>query len=128
MKPFLDVMEDPAPEIVDCGSCPVSMACAVGQGGNGFTFDCCRATAVEMPEATLIIDCQQHQFEQSALATECKLCPLCTGDIMVVALRDAAASTKNRYVPTVHAKVAIGDRVRLWKMVLPEHRQREEQI
>jgi len=121
----LDILERP-PKVVDCGACPVTMACAIERGGTGWTFDCCHSTSVEVEGVIHIIDCQRHKFEQNETAKDCKVCPLCTGDVMVVALRDAkGATTPNRYVPTKHAKVSLSERLRLWKKVLPEHRERE---
>lgn len=114
---FLDLLERkrlPAP--VDCGTCPVSIACAAGEGGNGFTFNCCRSTAVEYSGVLLIIDCQNHAFEQSEIAKECTCCPLCSGGIMEVVARDLGNT--NRYVPTVHAKYSVTDRVQLWRTSL----------
>ncbi len=110
-----------APEPVDCGNCPVSMACALGQGGTGWTFNCCRSTSVEMQEhgkrRLLVIDCQRHTFEQNEDAKDCKLCPLCSGDIMDVELRDEIDT--HRYVPTVYAKIPVEKRVKKWQEVLP---------
>jgi hypothetical protein len=120
---FLDIVKlKTLPAPVDCGTCPVNLACAVGKGGNGFVFDCCHATAFEMMEGEkrrlLVIDCQKHAFEQTELAKDCKSCPLCSGDIMEVVLRDV--SQNNRYVPTVHAKVPLADRVKLFRTKLEE--------
>ena len=128
-KTFLEVLEDPHPTVVHCGTCPVNIACAIERGGNGWKFDCCGSSAVESMErgvlVVTVIDCRQHHFEQIQQAKDCKLCPLCTGDIMAVALRDDRAAVKNRYLPTVHAAVSLEERLRLWKKVLPEHRKRE---
>lgn len=115
---FLDVIKaKKLPEPVDCGTCPVSMVCAVGEGGNGYVFDCCRSVGFETTEngkrVLYVIDCQNHQFAQTSLAKECKLCPLCSGGIMEVVLRDIGHS--NRYLPTVHAKVPVAERVALFR-------------
>lgn len=124
---FLDLIKAKTlPVPVDCGTCPVSMACAVGQGGNGFVFDCCHAVgynAWEDGEGVLyVIDCQNHGFEQVSLAKECFLCPLCSGGIMEVVLRDVSQS--NRYVPTVHAKVPLAERVALFRKTAEEAKER----
>ncbi len=120
---LLDVLRKP-PKVVDCGTCPVNIACALERGGTGWTFDCCRSTSVDTSEGILIIDCQLHRFEQSATARDCKVCPLCSGDLMTVALRDPRNA--NHYVPTVHAKIPLAERLRLWRKVLPEHQRRQE--
>ncbi len=123
MRSLLDVLRKP-PRVVDCGTCPVSIACALERGGTGWTYNCCRSTAVEVDGTILIIDCQRHRFEQTATATACKVCPLCSGDLMTIALRDPEDA--NQYVPTVHAKIPLAERLRLWRKVLPEHRRRRE--
>jgi hypothetical protein len=124
---FIDLVESKKlPTPVDCGNCPVNMACALGQGGNGYTFDCCHATGfqteVDGRTVMYLIDCQRHAFEQNRFAKMCKLCPLCSGDIVEVAMRDISQS--NVYLPTVHAKVPVADRVRLWRDKLPQVRER----
>lgn len=124
---FLDVIKAKRPpEPVDCGTCPVNMACAVGEGGNGYVFDCCRAAGFETTEngkrILYVIDCQNHQFEQTFLAKECKLCPLCSGGIMEVVLRDVSQS--NRYLPTVHAKVPVTERVALFRTAAEQAKER----
>lgn len=124
---FTDIIKaKKLPEPVDCGSCPVNMACAVGQGGNGYVFDCCRAAGFETTEngkrVIYVIDCQNHAFEQTPLAKECTLCPLCSGGIMEVALRDVHQS--NRYLPTVHAKVPVAERVKLFRKSVEEAKER----
>lgn len=124
---FLDLLDTKRlPKPVDCGTCPVSVACAVNQGGNGYVFDCCRSAGFETTEnderVLYIIDCQRHQFEQGERAKQCTLCPLCSGGIIEVVVRDSSQS--NRYVPTVHAKVPLAERVRLWRTQLPEVKER----
>lgn len=124
---FLDIIKAKRlPEPVDCGTCPVSMSCAVNKGGNGFVFDCCRSAGFESTEGErrvlYVIDCQKHQFEQSSLAKDCELCPLCSGGIMEVVLRDASQS--NRYVPTIYAKVPLEYRVRLFREKIEEAKAR----
>lgn len=97
------------PTPVDCGTCPVSMACAVGAGGTGWTFDCCRSTSVRVGNQVYVLDCQRHSFEQCTMARECKACPLCSGD--VVSEEDAIY----RYVPTVHARFTPQERLHAWR-------------
>lgn len=122
---FLDLVEaKKLPTPVDCGSCPVSLACAVGEGSTGYTFNCCHSTAVEYGaevseegiRTLLIIDCQNHGFEQNEYASECVSCPMCTGAVMETAHREL--TDRHRYVPTVHAKFSVGDRVRVWRKAL----------
>lgn len=119
---FMHIFETgKAPKPVDCGNCPVNIACAVGGGGTGWTFDCCHSTSVEQNNdgrrRLLVIDCGKHAFEQIDMAKECKLCPLCSGDIVDVELRDEIDT--HRYVPTVYAKVPLAVRVKKWQETLP---------
>jgi hypothetical protein len=104
---------------VDCGTCPVTMACAISQGGNGWKFGCCSSTAVEAGvEGSLlyIMDCSNNHFEQNN-KTAAMRCPLCTGDIVEWAERGNAG--KYRYVRTVHSTVPIKTRLDLWRKRLP---------
>ena len=103
---------------VDCGTCPVSMACAISRGGNGWKFGCCGATSVEVPGSNilLIMDCGNNHFEQNN-ETMTMRCPLCTGDIVEWAERGNAE--RYRYVRTVHSRVPIKTRLDLWRERLP---------
>lgn len=106
---------------VDCGTCPVTLACAINKGGNGFVFDCCGSTAVETMDdlgepLLLLIDCQRHRLERRTpddaygqLAT----CPLCDGGIVDDVLLQLTTSCE--WVPTVHSKVPIKTRLDVWR-------------
>lgn len=97
---------------VDCGRCPVNLACAIGASGSGWTYSCCNATAAYIEGAPHIVDCGRHSFPSShAAVKECKLCPLCSGHIMLTALTRADM----RYVPTVHAKVPLRTRLAVFR-------------
>ena len=113
---------------VDCGTCPVTLACAISRGGNGWKFGCCGSTAVEINESTLlIVDCGNNHFEQNN-ETMTMRCPLCTSDIVEWAERGNAE--KYRYVHTVHARVPIKTRLDLWRARLPiaKEKIRQEQL
>jgi hypothetical protein len=100
---------------VDCGTCPVSMACAISAGGNGWKFGCCGSTAVEVGvdgALLYIMDCSNNHFEQNN-KTPAMRCPLCTGDIIEWAERGNAE--KYRYVRTVHSTVPVKTRLDLWR-------------
>jgi hypothetical protein len=121
MITFFQAVELPLKKVeasrVGCGTCPVSLACIVGQGGNGWKFDCCGATGYILDGLTVAIDCGKNNFEQNADAKTWKLCPLCSGGIMTVverAKRDAPTDM-NRYLLTEHAKVPLVQRLALWK-------------
>lgn len=120
MISFFDAVELPRAKVektrVNCGSCPVNMSCVLGEGGNGWKFDCCGATGYVLDEATIVIDCANNSFEQNAEAKTWKLCPLCSGGIMEVVERARKdGHHKNLYLLTVHAKVPLAERLALWK-------------
>lgn len=125
MITFIDAIDKPIAAVektrVDCGTCPFSLACIVGQGGNGWKFDCCGMTGFivgdEDNAITVAIDCQKNNFEQGAKAKTWTKCPLCSGGIIEVverARRDEGKDS-NRYLLTVHAKVPLAERLELWK-------------
>jgi hypothetical protein len=122
VRKFLDVIKEPIAKTeatrVTCGTCPVSMACMIGQGGNGWKFDCCGATGFVLEGVgTLAIDCSRNEFEQNKDAKKYRQCPLCSGGIMEVVERSSldGGNDANRYLLTAHAKVPLEDRVKLWK-------------
>lgn len=136
--PLSRVLEMTAEELtegqVDCGTCPLNMRCAVGDGGNGWTFRCCGATGVEVvgehgEELLFIVDCVRHGFARGHYkgTVDLATCPLCNGDIVkTVAI---GASATQRYLPTVHSKVSLAKRVKTWQALKPaaeELRQRIE--
>lgn len=102
---------------VTCGTCPVSLACVVGEGGTGWKFDCCGSTAVRIEDQILLIDCAKNNFEQHKDAKEHQLCPLCSGGIMEAVERGRldGGQDPNRYVLTVYAKVPFADRLAVWR-------------
>jgi hypothetical protein len=127
---FLDVVQQSERKlkehVVDCGTCPVSMACAISQGGTGWRFQCCGSTSVSIPGNTLyIMDCGNNQFEVNKDEFHRKVCPLCTGDIIESAVRGNTECY--RYVPTVHAKVPLKTRLDVWRDRLPKAQQRVQE-
>lgn len=101
---------------VNCGTCPVNMACILGQGGTGWKFNCCGSTGYVLDDATVAIDCANNAFEQNEDAKSWKLCPMCSGGIMEVVERARKdGGHKNLYLLTVYAKVPLEDRLKLWK-------------
>lgn len=131
MRKFLDVIKEPVEATektrVDCGTCPVNMACVLKEGGNGWTFDCCHSTGFKMDDLLLIIDCGKHEFEQTQEAKRWAKCPLCSGGIMEVVERTQREQgfDPNRYVLTVHAKVPFEERRTLW---VEKHKQALERL
>ena len=113
---------------VNCGTCPVSMACAVSQGGNGWRFQCCGSTAVPVQGLLLIMDCNNNQFEVNNNSMLTNHCPLCAGDIVESAVRGNAENY--RYVRTVHAVVPLKTRLDVWRARLPKAQEkvRQEQL
>lgn len=103
---------------VDCGTCPVSIQCALSEGGNGWRFDCCGAAAVEVHGALLLIlDCQRNAFPQREQALDAVACPLCEGDLVkghVLEMTD-----HHRYVPTIHARHPPRVRLALFREMMP---------
>lgn len=128
MKPLkiLDLLDLTEKKIgaVDCGSCPVTMSCAISQGGNGWRFSCCGSTAVEVGGGKLLVmDCGNNHFElkrdEPILQTKC---PLCSGDMIEWALRGNAEHY--RYVRTVHSQVPLKTRLDTWRAHLPIAKER----
>jgi hypothetical protein len=104
---------------VDCGTCPVSLQCIAASGGNGWRFECCGSTGVEVNGQLLIMDCQENRFEQRyEPAVSIKVCPLCSGDLVKGHL--LGMSDHHRYVPTAHAKFPARVRLALWHKTMPE--------
>ena len=119
---FLDAMYRGASWVqpVDCGTCPVTLACAIDQGGNGMTFACCGSTGFETFDAAgkpllLVIDCTRHRFlgHDDPLHPEGRtMCPLCSGEIIdavMLKLTDPCM-----WVPTIYAKVPVETRLDVW--------------
>lgn len=120
MITFFEAVELPAAKVektrVSCGDCPVNMSCILGEGGNGWKFDCCGATGYVQDENTIVIDCAKNGFEQIAEAKTWKQCPLCSGGIMEVVERSRSdGGRKNLYLLTEHARVPLVERLELWK-------------
>ena len=123
--PPLAVIDDPASKIerVDCGTCPVSRACAIEQGGNGFTFSCCGSTGYETFDANgdpllLLIDCARHRFRgHRPRHEELPVCPLCDGGIIDDVLNKLTDPCE--WVPTVYAKVPVQTRLDVWRSQFP---------
>lgn len=119
---ILEVLRTPEKHLVEstvsCGTCPVSMACAVSQGNDGWKFSCCGSTSVEATGTGLlyIMDCANNHFQQRNTVTTMS-CPLCAGSIVEWAERGNAE--RYRYVRTVHSKVPLKTRLALWRKCLP---------
>lgn len=124
LLPVIDDPRDVRP--VDCGTCPVTLACALDRGGNGFTFQCCGATGFltsdEEGEVLLMLDCGRHKFEVNNIVDSMPLCPLCSSVIVETTLE--GLGTRSRWVPTVHAKVPWQDRIKAWRVELPRAQER----
>jgi hypothetical protein len=106
---------------VDCGTCPVNIQCVTADGGNGWKFDCCGSAAIEVADGDgrvlLVMDCAQNRFTQRENASEIRMCPLCSGDIVKSDL--LGMGDHHRYVPTVHAAVSVPARLQTWKKTRP---------
>ena len=103
---------------VDCGTCPVSLSCVTSSGGNGWRFDCCGAAAIDLDGTLLILDCHRNGFERREVAADFPLCPLCSGDLTKSHV--LGMTVDHRYVPTVHAAIPPGPRIKGLHDVLPE--------
>lgn len=128
MRPeFLQSIDDP-PAPVTCGACPVSMWCAAEKGGTGWTYDCCGSTSFDQTigepwRSILVIDCGRQRLGQAPAAKDCRSCPLCSGDIVAFAVElEDDPSTTYEYLPTVHARVPLADRLSLWRPLLARYR------
>lgn len=121
--PPLDVVQVGVASIqpFDCGTCPVTLACAIDKGGNGFTFSCCGSTGFDTIDENgepllLVIDCTQHHFEKMVgrpTYEDLSSCPLCSGQIMdniLLKLIDRCL-----WVPTVYAKFPVQTRLDVWR-------------
>ena len=115
MLPFLRIPEtrDEDVAVVDCPSCPVSLSCLTGKSGTGWRFDCCGTAAMSVRGGTVMIDCQINEFRDERTSSQFGLCPLCSGGIMeaVELARKDPAATENYYLPTVHAKFPLTERL-----------------
>ena len=107
---------------VDCGTCPVSIQCLAGDGGNGWRFDCCGATGVQVADGDgqllLVMDCADNAFKARMHDKDLGVCPLCSGDLLkahVLGMTD-----HHRYVPTAHAKHSTSVRIAQIRKKLPE--------
>lgn len=133
MRPtFLQAIDTP-PSPANCGSCPVSMRCVVEDArGTGWTFDCCGATSVDLVIGApwrniLVVDCGRHRLGQVPAAKECRVCPLCSGDVVTRALElEDDPSTTYEYLPTVWARVPLAERLALWRRLLARYRAGED--
>ena len=121
-RPLDTIHMDPAKiQAVDCGTYPITLACAINQGGNGAAFACCRAIGFDTIDddgkpLLLIIDCTRHHLERTKV-DDLHVCPLCDGGIITdvfLRLTDPCV-----WVPTVYAKVSIETRLDVWRRALP---------
>lgn len=104
---------------VTCATCPVNLSCMSGQGGTGYVVACCDATSMvlqEKPKRLLIIDCAQHRFERTVDTKNIKKCGLCSAGVLQIDARNLQAQY---YLPTVHAKVPVKDRLAFFREEMP---------
>lgn len=118
MLTFLQLVDTPIDkvELVDCPTCPINMSCIAGSGGSGWRFDCCGSSGFKLQDGTLFVDCGINRFEQHDKAKKYPTCPVCNGGIMeVVELvqRGNFVENSNYYLPTVHARVSLANRLAL---------------
>lgn len=115
MLPFLRIPEtrDEDVVVVDCPSCPVSLSCLTGRSGTGWRFDCCGMAVMAVRDGFVFVDCRVNEFRDERASSDHGLCPLCTGGIMEMAelTRGNPFETENYYLPTVHAKFPIVERL-----------------
>lgn len=131
MTPGLDILaviDDGVPRdaIVDCGNCPVNIACMSESGGTGHKFDCCGSTAVFVRDDDgnglhLVVDCARNKLDQSEefRKKQPPFCGLCNGDDVEYAMRGPwhdAHAIPIRWLPTVHARVPAGMRLARWRV------------
>lgn len=115
MLPFLRIPETPDEDVVavDCPSCPVNLSCLTGKSGTGWRFNCCGTAAMSVRDGTVMVDCQINRFKDERTSSDPSYCPLCTGGIMEAAelSRGNPSASVNYYLPTVHAKFPIAERL-----------------
>lgn len=115
MLPFLRIPEtrDEDVAVVDCSSCPVSLSCLTGRSGTGWRFDCCGTATMAIQGGFVFVDCQINEFRDERASSNHGPCPLCTGGIMeaVELARENPAAVENHYLPTVHAKFPLAERL-----------------
>lgn len=129
MLTFLQLVETGIEEIkpVDCPTCPINMSCIAGAGGTGWRFDCCGSSGFALQGGTLFVDCGINRFERHDKSGEFPTCPVCNGGIMEVAEAGSRGELQvgtNYYLPTVHARVSLADRLDLLRRKRLEARQR----
>ena len=103
-------------KVVECSTCPVFLLCETGTGGTGWVCPKCNATGVyvdqpendKAPEDVLVVDCGNHKFDVRAESKRISECALCSGGIMELEI--LAKTTKNHYIATAYAKVAVETR------------------
>jgi hypothetical protein len=99
---------------VDCGTCPVNMACAVGEEATSATT-CCRLVAVRehSRKSGILIDCDRNRFRtrRITILSDTVVCSLCSGRIVNVAAYDE----KILWIPTVYAAHPVSERVKIMK-------------
>ena len=112
--------KDLAKGCVDCGTCPISMACAVGEGGSGWRFPCCGTTSVTVDGATdqfVVVDCANNGFASTYSNERSMRCPLCSGDVVDGILRGSVG--QYRYLRTIHSKVSPKQRLKVLRDRVP---------
>lgn len=114
MIPFLQISDTPDADIVpvDCATCPINMSCLTGKSGTGWRFDCCGTAVMTLGNGSVMVDCQINQLRDERRSGGFGPCPLCTGSIMeAVELARLTATVTNYYLPTVHAKIPLAERL-----------------
>jgi hypothetical protein len=99
---------------VDCGTCPVNMACAVEEAATS-AVTCCRLVAVRehSGESGILIDCDRNRFRAKHITLPSSVggCSLCSGLIVNVAAYDEGIL----WIPTVYAAHPVSERVKIMK-------------
>jgi len=110
--------------VVTCGTCPISIQCAVRQGGTGWRFTCCQSTGVNVggdddmfhlgleEGEVVIVDCARQQFPRRP-DVEGWACMLCSGKFASFGV--LRGSERMRYLPTAYAAVSLETRVDAWR-------------
>lgn len=110
--------------VVTCGTCPISLQCAVQRGGTGWRFTCCQSTGVNIGGAddiyataleegeVVMVDCARQRFHRRP-DIEARTCMLCSGKLASFNVLRGAERT--RYLPTAYATVSLETRVDAWR-------------
>ncbi len=113
MTPFIRISDTPDADIVpvDCPTCPVNLSCLTGRSGTGWRFDCCGTAVLDLGNDMVMVDCKINEFRDER-HQRFGLCLLCSGAIMEVEELGGLAVGTNYYLPTVHARIPLADRLK----------------